>query len=68
VVAPAPAFAAPLKFSPEQGAVSFFVRLKLPQFAHQYGSSKAASGNLAPIDVYGAMLARMIDLEDAVPK
>ena len=66
VIATAPRFAAALKLTPKEGAMSFLVSLKLAKLAYERGRTQTTSKHLAPVYVDRAVLAGMIDLENAV--
>lgn len=57
-----------LQFSEEDRPVLFFFRTKLDQLLEQAPGGDSSHENLAGIDIDGAVLASMVDLDDAVAK
>lgn len=65
-VAAAARMIAPRQFRAENGSVPALVRAELDEFVDHVRCRESRQENLPAVDVHGAVLARMIDLDDAV--
>jgi hypothetical protein len=55
------------QFRREQSSMRLFVRPEFRQSTSQFGVTPPARQLLTSIDIDGAMLARMVDLQDTIP-